>query len=190
SAEVSVAACWHERVRRRGIPPSPAVSAPHGLQDRARRIIAAYRREVVALDQEPRLLGAFAFLVTFGLVRIVTHTLLEARGGGGLEIGGLHVHHMVFGIALLLIASLLDLANTFRRVRAMVFGLGAALVLDEFALILNLADVYWAPQGRESIDAVVLFGALLAVVTFGGGFWAAAWRELARVEATKRSHLS
>jgi len=102
----------------------------------------------------------------------------------------LHVHHMVFGIALLLIASLLDLANSFRRVRAVVFGLGAALVLDEFALILNLADVYWAPQGRESIDAVVLFGALLAVVTFGGGFWAAAWRELARVEATKRSHLS
>ena len=57
--------------------------------------------------------------------------------------------------------------RTFRRVRAVVFGLGAALVLDEFALILNLADVYWAPQGRESIDAVILFGALLAAGAWG-----------------------
>jgi len=135
---------------------------------------------VAALDQEPRLFGTLAFAITFALVRIVTHTLLEAHGGGGLEIGGLHVHHMVFGIVLLLAASLLDLANTLRRVRAVLFGVGAALMLDEFALILNLADVYWAPQGRESIDAVVLFGASLAVVVLGGGFWAAAWRELAR----------
>jgi len=92
----------------------------------------------------------------------------------------LHVHHMVFGIVLLLAASLLDLTNALRRVRAVLFGVGAALVLDEFALILNLADVYWAPQGRESIDAVVLFGASLTVVALGGGFWAAAWRELTR----------
>ena len=87
---------------------------------------------------------------------------------------------MVFGIVLLLAASLLDLTNALRRVRAVLFGVGAALVLDEFALILNLADVYWASQGRESIDAVVLFGASLTVVALGGGFWAAAWRELTR----------
>ena len=68
------------------------------------------------------------------------------------------------------------------RVRAVLFGIGAALVLDEFALILNLADVYWAPQGRESIDAVVIFAAVLIVVALGGGFWRAAWHELMRGE--------
>ena len=63
--------------------------------------------------------------------------------------------------AALRLVGLLDLASTATRVRAVLFGIGAALVLAEFALILNLADVYWAPQGRESIDAVVIFAAAL-----------------------------
>jgi hypothetical protein len=67
------------------------------------------------------------------------------------------------------------------RFRAILFGIGAALVLDEFALVLNLADVYWAPQGRESIDAIVVFAGLLLLVALGGGFWRAAWRELRRL---------
>jgi len=56
------------------------------------------------------------------------------------------------------------------RVTAAVFGSGAALTLDEFALWLNLEDVYWAKQGRESIDAVVLFGSLLMLSVTGRGF--------------------
>jgi len=75
--------------------------------------------------------------------------------------------------AALRLVGLLDLASTATRVRAVLFGIGAALVLDEFALILNLADVYWAPQGRESIDAVVIFtrrrwSSLLSAATSGG----------------------
>ncbi len=124
-----------------------------------------------------------AFLVTFALARVVTHFLLAESGGGGLQIGGLHVHHLVFGIVLLLVASLLDIVDTLRRIRAVLFGIAAALVLDEFALALNLADVYWAPQGRESIDAVVLFGAALGVVTLGRGFWRAVWREVGGLRA-------
>ena len=58
------------------------------------------------------------------------------------------------------------------RVTAAVYGSGAALTLDEFALWLNLEDVYWAKQGRESIDAVVLFGSLLSLSVLGKGFFA------------------
>jgi len=144
-------------------------------------IARAYRKEVRDVGQEPRLLGALAFLLTFVSTRIVTHTLLEASGGGGLVIGSLHVHHMVFGLVILLVSGVIDLADRAPRVRAILFGVGAALVLDEFALLLNLADVYWAPQGRESIDAIVIFAGVLLLVALGGGFWRAAWRELRRL---------
>jgi hypothetical protein len=50
---------------------------------------------------------------------------------------------------------------------AILYGLGAALTLDEFALWLNLRDVYWAKEGRSSIDAVILFGSLLAIGAWG-----------------------
>jgi hypothetical protein len=147
---------------------------------RADEIGDAYEREVRRVDQEPQVLGALAFLLTFLVARVVTHTLLESHGGGGLEIGGLHIHHVVFGIALLLFGALLDFANALRRTRAIILGIGGALVLDEFALVLNLADVYWKPAGRESIDAVIIFSGLLALVVVGGGFWRAAWHALTR----------
>ena len=57
------------------------------------------------------------------------------------------------------------------------YGVGAALTLDEFALWLNLANVYWSPQGRESIDAVVLFGSLLAIGTWGAPLYTALLRK-------------
>jgi hypothetical protein len=147
---------------------------------RLARIARAYETHVVQLHQEPRLLATAAFLATFALTRLVTHFLLADRGGGGIVIGSLHVHHVVFGIVLLLFFGLLVIVDAIERARAIVFGVGAALVLDEFALVLNLADVYWAPQGRESIDAIVIFAAALVVVVLGGGFWRAAWHELVR----------
>ena len=69
--------------------------------------------------------------------------------------------------------------------RAALFGAGSALVLDEFALVLNLADVYWAPQGRESIDAVVIFATVLWMAVLGRGFWRAIWKELRRLGAAR-----
>src|SRR5207302_1705676 len=154
------------------------------MSDRSRldRIAEAYRIHIRQVGQELRLLAAVAFLLTFLTTRVVTHFLLDERGGGGIAVGSIHIHHMVFGLLLILLVGLRDLASTATRVRAVLFGVGAALVLDEFALILNLADVYWAPQGRESIDAVVIFAAALIVVAFGGNFWRAAWHELIRGE--------
>lgn len=92
--------------------------------------------------------------------------------------GGRHIHHLVWGILLLLICGYAELAEVgtvdtpisilLSRLIALSYGVGAALTLDEFALWLNLdAMAYWSKEGRESIDAVVLFGALLAISTWG-----------------------
>jgi hypothetical protein len=94
------------------------------------------------------------------------------------EMGGRHIHHLVWGILLLLISGYAELAEVgtgdsslsilLGRLLSISYGMGAALTLDEFALWLNLdAMAYWSRQGRESIDAVVLFGALLAIGTWG-----------------------
>lgn len=129
---------------------------------------------------EPPFLAAVAFLLTFLLVRVLTHEIRAGEVGKDITVGTLHIHHMVPGLALVLTSGLLDLADAWPVPRAVTFGVGAALVLDEFALILNLADVYWAPQGRESIDAVVLFATALIVVGLGGGFWHATFVALRR----------
>src|SRR5512142_1811754 len=145
------------------------------------RIAGAYRHEIVEPGREARFLAAVAFLLTWLVARLVTHTLLSSRGGGGLQIGSLHIHHVVFGLVLLLAAGELDVLGVRPRTRAVLFGIGAALALDEFALILNLADVYWQPQGRESIDAVVIFAVVGWILTLGRGFWRALRGELLRV---------
>jgi hypothetical protein len=146
-----------------------------------RELRAEYERHVRAAGNEPRLLAAVLFLLSFVAIRIVTHAI---RGGIGpffnIEPGGVHLHHMVPGLILLLLSGLLDLSGHAVVARAALFGVGAALVLDEFALILNLADVYWQPQGRESIDAIVIMAAVLVVVALGGGFWRAGFRVAAR----------
>jgi len=97
---------------------------------------------------------------------------------GYVEVGGRHIHHLVWGILLLLITGLATLAEAGQsdtpvsilvsRILALSYGIGAALTLDEFAIWLNLdALAYWSKQGRESIDAIMLFGSLLAVGTWG-----------------------
>ncbi len=156
-------------------------TATAGLRSRFQEVRHAYRHHVRELGQEPRLLGALAFLIAFLAVRIITHAIRNHLGPfQDIEAANVHIHHVVPGLVLVLLAGLLDLVDEARRVRALLFGVGAALVLDEFALVLNLADVYWAPQGRESIDAVVIFAAVLLVFALGGGFWRAAWHAVTR----------
>jgi len=90
--------------------------------------------------------------------------------------GGLHIHHLVWGILLLLIVGYLWLieigtgSNWIASVSAIAYGTGAALALDEFALWLNLQDVYWTDKGRQSIDSVVIFISALSVGIWGGPF--------------------
>lgn len=124
-------------------------------------------------------LVSVSFFITFLAVRLLVASITHHIGPFGyVEMGGRHIHHLVWGILLLLISGYADQAEMgigettvaifMSRLLALSFGIGAALTLDEFALWLNLdAAAYWSSQGRESVDAVVLFGALLAIGTWG-----------------------
>jgi hypothetical protein len=128
--------------------------------------------------KERQLVSTGSFFLTFATVRAITHAIRAERGPfRNITPGGRHIHHMTFGIAGLLTVGYLWLLEIgvredrrSSRITAGVFGSGAALTLDEFALWLNLEDDYWTKQGRESIDAVVVFGSLLALSALGKGF--------------------
>ena len=127
--------------------------------------------------RERMFLASLSFLATFAIVRGITHAI---RAGVGpfhnVTSGGLHIHHLVWGILLMLLVGyvwLLEIgvgSSWAASLTAIVFGVGAALTLDEFALWLNLSDVYWEQQGRVSIDAIVVFGALLSIGVWGWPF--------------------
>jgi hypothetical protein len=128
-------------------------------------------------------LASLSFFLTFLFVRMLVYSITHHIGPFGyVEIGGRHIHHRVWGILLLLITGYATLAEAGQgddpisilvsRVLALSFGIGAALTLDEFAIWLNLdALAYWSKENRESIDAIVLFGALLAFGTWGAPLW-------------------
>jgi hypothetical protein len=144
-----------------------------------RDVRALYRKHFKDRRKERQLLSTGSFLATFAAVRGITHAIRAERGPfKNITPGGRHIHHMTFGITGLLSVGYLWLLeigiNEQRRASQMTslaFGAGAALTLDEFALWLNLEDDYWTKQGRESIDAVVLFASLLVISVLGKGFF-------------------
>ena len=140
---------------------------------------ALYREHFPDARRERLFLSSVAFFLTFAIVRAITYTIHAGKGPlHDVVVGGMHLHHLVLGILLLLGVGYLWLAQVGTgigrsldwpsRLTALLYGVGAALTLDEFALWLRLEDVYWAREGRESIDAVVLFGALLGVGAYIG----------------------
>jgi uncharacterized membrane protein len=112
-------------------------------------------------------------VLSFGFIRFSTR-MIRAQVSwwpGNIETGGLHVHHMVFGIVLLLLCGFLNFAldpkAPWVEVLAAGFGIGAGLTLDEFALWLHLEDVYWSDEGRQSIEATAIAVAIAAMVLLG-----------------------
>jgi hypothetical protein len=138
--------------------------------------------------RERLFLASLGFLLTFGVVRGITYLI---RAGVGpfhnVTSGGLHIHHLVWGILILLLVGyvwLIELgvgSSWVASLTAMVYGIGAALTLDEFALWLNLQDVYWERAGRESVDAVIIFASLLSVGIWGGQFLREVAKEFLKV---------
>ena len=140
-------------------------------------------------------LASVSFFLTFLAVRLLVSAIVHHVGPFSyVEVGGRHIHHLVWGIFLLLICGYGELTEAgdgsstsaifLSRLLALGYGSGAALTLDEFAIWLNLdAAAYWTRQGRESIDAIVLFGALLAM----GAWGAPLFRRLARFGASIES---
>jgi hypothetical protein len=137
------------------------------------RVIGAlYRKHLSDPRQERLFLGNVGFVTAFATVRGITHAIRANRGPfRNISPGGHHIHHMTFGILGLLVTGYAWNAQLGigtnpaerwgSRASAVGYGMASALTLDEFALWLNLQDDYWTKQGRESIDAVVIFGSLL-----------------------------
>jgi hypothetical protein len=138
----------------------------------------AYASGIEAPGHEAHFLILVAFLVSFGFIRTSAH-MIRAQVSwwpGNVETkGGTHIHHMVWGILLLIVAGYLGIAvateSPWRELVALAFGIGMGLTLDEFALWLNLEDVYWKAKGRQSIDAVIVAAALLTITLLGLRFW-------------------
>jgi hypothetical protein len=136
-----------------------------------------YQEHLVDTNRSAMLWALLGFVVTYAVVRWVTLSIRNRPKDSGDEggavkdvyIGGVHIHHQVWGILLVMVTGLLEFrfhpSSPWAEVLAALFGVGAALALDEFALWLHVDDVYWSPEGRKSIDAVlvalVVGGALL-----------------------------
>ena len=119
-----------------------------------------------------------AILVTFLVTRTVTRLIRSGSGAGAglgnVQIAGVHVHHQVFGILIIIGTGIVLVSatphGTALDVAAAIFGVGVSLSLDEFALWLHLQDVYWTEKGRKSVDAIfcvlVVTGALIGGIDF------------------------
>jgi hypothetical protein len=128
-------------------------------------------------------LASVSFLITFAGVRLIVSLVIHNHGPfEWVMVRGHHIHHLVWGIMILLLVGygwLLDLGRShsplsifFGRLMSVSYGVGAALTLDEFALWLNLdPSDYWSREGRISIDAIVLFGSILGVGAWGAPFF-------------------
>lgn len=156
-----------------------------------------YRAHLHESRRERLFLASLSFFLTFGIVRLITHSIHAGIGPfHDISAGGRHIHHMVWGISLLLVVGYLWLAEVGTgardssvwagRLTALLFGIGAALTLDEFALWLNLADVYWSPQGRASVRAALFFGSLLSLGFWGGPFLRALTRHALGLPPARR----
>jgi hypothetical protein len=129
-------------------------------------------RNIVEPGKLPLLLALTAFVLTFLITRLITRLIRAGKGPfGNVKAGGVHIHHVVPGVVLTVVGGFGAVASTRYGVGsalfAIVFGIGAGLVLDEFALILYLDDVYWTEAGRKSVEAVVLTAALVGFVLAG-----------------------
>ena len=127
---------------------------------------------VLEVARSPAAFMLVAFVVTFVVTRVVTHMIRAGRGPfRDTTVGGVHIHHQVYGIFLLLGTGALQFAfnpaSPWEQVLAAVFGVGAALTLDEFALWLRLDDVYWGVEGRRSVDAVLVASIIGVLLLLG-----------------------
>ncbi|MCX5380652.1 hypothetical protein [Streptomyces sp. NBC_00091] len=129
-------------------------------------------RNILEPGKLPLLLALMAFVVTFAVTRIITRMIRAGKGPfRNVTPGGLHVHHCVPGVILMTVGGFTAIAGGRTGwgswVAAVLFGMGTGLVLDEFALILHLSDVYWSKEGTLSIEVVIMTSALTGLLLLG-----------------------
>lgn len=160
------------------------------------RLYRIYTERFRETRRERLFLGSLGFFVTAMVVRGITLAIHYDVGPfHDISMHGRHIHHMVWGILLLLTVGycwLMEVGTgsmeswpVAGRLTATLYGVAAALILDEFALWLNLRDVYWQREGRESYEAMALFGSLLAVGLFGVPLFRGLSKDVARVFRNK-----
>jgi hypothetical protein len=164
--------------------PAPAAGTPAALPARMRR---HYLHRFENPRRERLFLSSLGF--DFGAIgaRAITHMIRRGIGPfHNLTPHGRHLHHLVFGIGGLLgtgymwlvIADDAEQMRPVHRSTAFLYGVGSALTLDEFALWLDLEDVYWTRRGKVSVEALMIFGGLLSMGVWGGAFLKDAAREV------------
>jgi hypothetical protein len=129
--------------------------------------------DLVDAGKWPLMLCFVAFVLTFLVTRLITRLIRAGRGpfGDVVTSSGTHIHHSAPGVILLIIGAFVAVANAGANawfgVAAVMIGAGVSLVLDEFALILHLEDVYWEQEGRLSVNLVSLTAAYLGLALTG-----------------------
>ncbi|HWO15812.1 MAG TPA: hypothetical protein VNM89_03770 [Solirubrobacterales bacterium] len=131
--------------------------------------------QILADQKQGLFLVLVGFLLSFGFIRMSTRLMRSPRvpwwPGSVVSDSGVHLHHLVFGIVTMMISGALGFwalgESPYAEICAFFFGVGAGLTIDEFALWVYLDDVYWAEEGRSSIDATVIAAAAMFLVLLG-----------------------
>jgi branched-subunit amino acid transport protein AzlD len=137
--------------------------------------LADFWDRISAHELQALFLVLVGFILSFAFIRMSTRLMRSPRvpwwPGSIVSEGGVHIHHLVFGIVTMMAAGAAGFAtlgdSPWLEICALAFGIGAGLTIDEFALWVYLDDVYWAEQGRSSIDATVIAAAAMMLVLLG-----------------------
>ncbi len=137
-----------------------------------------FQREIVDSGRLAGFLFFIALLGTFGFIRMSTWMIRKQVSWwpGNVSVGGTHVHHLVWGICAMMIFGYVGVVHQpdspWWQIVTVFFAIGMGLALDEFALWVELKDVYWEKEGRKSIDAMIIAGCLAGVLLVGFSSWA------------------
>jgi hypothetical protein len=134
-----------------------------------------WNEHILANNRQGVFLVLIGFILSFAFIRMSTRLMRSPKvpwwPGSVVSDSGVHLHHLVFGIVTMMIAGTLGFAahgeSPWAEICGFLFGVGAGLTIDEFALWVYLDDVYWAEEGRSSIDATVIAAAAMALVVLG-----------------------
>ena len=126
-------------------------------------------------EEQGLFLVLVGFVGSFAFIRMSTRLMRSPKvpwwPGSVVSDSGVHLHHLVFGIVTMMAAGALGFlffgASPQTEIAAFFFGIGAGLTIDEFALWVHLDDVYWAEEGRSSIDATVIAAAGMGLLLIG-----------------------
>lgn len=138
-------------------------------------IFSNFWENLVQHEEQGLFLVLLGFILSFGFIRMSTRLMRSPKvpwwPGSVVSDSGVHIHHLVFGIVTMMVAGTLGFLSFGRsphtEICAFLFGVGAGLTIDEFALWVHLEDVYWAEEGRSSIDATVIAVAGMLLILLG-----------------------